>query len=354
MKKLQISLLLLFFTTIMWAQNDTIGWGTLDYKVPESPAFNLLGNQPNNILEPTSVRSIVVSIGNYFLSSGSAVIPKNIGVEIAPLLLSPSVTLNDYIKTPFLYRMRISAASNILSNGTYQIAEGLRFTLIDKSDPRTDKVFMSKLYESCTSMSEAVQKAIHKYRKEHPHEACPSYKSSDTTGCSKTITKMAQGYMNNNDSINIRRAQRKKDLWNATIWELGIAAMQQSPDSLISRAKLSKVGLWSTYGTGFGKNDQLLIGCSFGMVDSLHAWYPKLSVGSRYYYGKNELRAFAQAEYTHINNLNTVTASTGIVFNVTNGVWGQFTLNFIIDFKGNVSFVPGFNIGLGTAEKKSL
>jgi len=49
--------------------------------------------------------------------------------------------------------------------------------------------------------------------------------------------------------------------------------------------------------------------------------------------------------------MNTVTASAGFIFNITDGIWGQFAMNFILDSKGNVTFAPGFNIGLSTTEK---
>jgi len=115
-----------------------------------------------------------------------------------------------------------------------------------------------------------------------------------------------------------------------------------------------KVGLWSTFGSHFSKYDQILIGGSFEMVDSLNSWKPKLSVGTRYYYGQNDTRGFVQVQYIYLNQLNTATASAGIVFNISNGIWGQFSLNFICDFKGNVTLAPGFNIGFGTPEKKAL
>jgi hypothetical protein len=55
------------------------GWANLDYYIPESPAFKILGTDPNNILKPTSVRKVALSVGDYFFTSGS-VLPKYLSV----------------------------------------------------------------------------------------------------------------------------------------------------------------------------------------------------------------------------------------------------------------------------------
>lgn len=360
MKKLIVLSALFCITGIISAQPDSIspGWGNLNYNVDQSPAFKLLGKSPDHLLQPTSAKGIAINFGNYYLTNGS-VIPKNLSVEVSPLLLNPKLSLYDYSSKPFWYRMRISIGTNQLDNGTFQLAEGLRFSIIDKSDLRTDALFLYDLYQSCINDAKVTNKAIESYLKSHPEKGLNNVSAGELYNkdakfkaeINSIIPALVDKQIGDIDKI---RTQKKKELWNAPIWEVGMAALQQSPDSLLNHARLMKVGLWSTYGTGFGKYSQLLVGIRFEMQDSLSAWQPNLSIGTRYYYGKNELRYFIQGEYGYTNRQNTLTASAGLVFNLTENIWGQFSLNLVYDFKGNLSFILGFNIGLGTAEKKSL
>ncbi|MDR3705236.1 MAG: hypothetical protein P4L28_04950 [Paludibacteraceae bacterium] len=361
MKKSIFVLFMMLLASNIMAETDSIkvGWGNLDYSVPESPAFSMLGNNPDNILKPTSVRSIAVNIGNFYLTKGNS-LPKNFGVEISPLLLNPKVSLNSYNRHKFLYRMRISAGTNILDNGSYQIAEGLRFTIIDKTDLRSDSYFLDQLYQSCTNSSSATNKAIAEYirsgngKYHNIIDANLAYEKD--TVFKKEIKELSKKYYTNNminpDSINKIRSLRKEELWNATIWEVGIGSVQSSNDSLINNAKFSKASLWTTYGTHLSKKDQLLIGCKFSIVDSTSEWNKNFSIGTRYYYGSNNLRAFVQGEYKYEHKENGATASIGCIFNITNGIWGQFAMNFIFDNKGNVTYSPSLNVSLGSTEKK--
>ncbi|MDP4207236.1 MAG: hypothetical protein Q8928_00345 [Bacteroidota bacterium] len=363
MKKIIYAFLISLLAGNLFAQKDSIkaGWGSLDYSIPESPAFNLLGNNPDNILKPSSVRSIALNIGNYYLANGSS-IPKNFAVEIAPLLLNPKASLNEYNKNTFLYRTRLSLGSNVLSNGAYEMAEGIRFTIIDKTDLRCNDDFLKILYQTCTNTSVVINKAIEDYVKSNPSEYKNSIEAKEaykTDAAFKAkINDLSKHYFTNDmvnpDSISKIRDIKRQKLWNAAIWEVGLAAMQHSSDSLINHSRFSKIGLWTTYGSHLSMNDQLLIGGKLSMVDSLSKWHCNVTIGARYYYGSNELRAFVQGEYRYEKDMSAASASLGCVFNITNGIWGQFAMNFIFDNKGNVTYGPGLNISFGTPEKKKI
>ncbi len=71
------------------------GWGNLNYAVPESPTFKIMGLSPSNILRSVSTRDIAVSVGNYLVSTG-AVIPNNLTIEVSPGLFNPKVSLSEY------------------------------------------------------------------------------------------------------------------------------------------------------------------------------------------------------------------------------------------------------------------
>jgi len=231
-------------------------------------------------------------------------IPKNIGVEISPLLLNPKASLYDYSENPFWYRFRISIGTNFEDNRAFQIAEGFRFTIIDESDLRLNKEFQKKIGDLAVDKNNAKEKAIQSYYLMHQELYSDIFMVYDAYVKNLTIhteiDEIAKKYIINSDTIINFRNLKKQELWNAQIWEVGLTTMQQSPDSLISNAKYTKVSLWSTSGTHFNPNDQLLIGCKFEISDSITKRQPKLSFGSRYYYGKNELRCFVQGEYTYI------------------------------------------------------
>jgi hypothetical protein len=361
MKKIIISSIFLASTTFLFAQNASnikSGWGTLDYSVPESPAFKILGNSPDNILKPTSVKSAAFSIGNYFLTKGS-IIPKNLAVEISPLLLNGKASLNDYNNSKFLYRMRFSLGTNILDNGGYNIGEGFRFTIIDKTDLRdfkSNRQFANLLYASTINNSVAVNKAISEYIMGHPAENLTQIsareKYSTDSAFKKGINAMAVKFYDI-ETVVAYRDSIKNSLWNAPIWEVSVAALQSSRDSLVKNLQLSQIGLWTTAGIPLGKKGQLLIGGKIAIVDSV-TWHTDISIGERLYYGSNDIKVFLQAQYDYKNKTNNFTASLGGQFNIFNGLWGEVSLNLVVDGKGKLSYQPGFNIGLGTPEKKKL
>jgi hypothetical protein len=364
MKKIIVILVAFVFRNFLYAQTGNTdikaGWGTLDYSVPESPASKILGSSPDNLLKPTSVRNIALNIGNYFLTTGS-IIPKNLAVEISPLLLNGKASLNSYNKNKFLYRLRLSLGTNVLDNGGYSVAEGLRVTILDRTDLRDAKSnpgFYNFLYASAIDKSVAVNKAIVEYIQTHPAEhllmpvALDKYSSDPAfTSLIDNLSKKYYDKLINIDKVSAYRDSVRNLLWNAPIWELGIASLQSSGDSLIKNLKFSQIGFWSTSGVPLGRKGQLLIGAKLSFIDSVQ-WQTNISIGQRLFYGSNDIKGFLQAQYDYKNKKNGFTASLGCQFNIANGLWGEFSLNLVVDGNGKLSYQPGFNIGFGTPEKK--
>jgi len=361
MKKILIGCVcfLVFFQT--QAQEKTemkAGWGNLDYSVPESPALKILGNTPDNILKPTSVRALAFGIGNYFMTS-AGIIPKNMALEISPLLLNSKASLNDYNRNKFLYRSRLSVGTSLLDNGAYTVAEGLRFTLMDRTDLRdfqSNPWFTDVLYATAVDKSVAINKAFEEYLRTHPDEKLITVRDKYSTDAAfkAAIDKSARKFFDK--ALNVDRLAEIRDsirniLWNAPIWEIGAAALQSSEDSLTKNLKFSQIGFWSTAGIPIGTKGQLLIGAKVASVDSVK-WQTVVSIGQRFFYGSNNAKGFVQAQYEHRNKSNWFTSSMGCQFNVTNGLWGEFSLNLVVDGRGDVSLHPGFNIGFGTPERE--
>ncbi|MBI1928035.1 hypothetical protein HYR99_27805 [Candidatus Poribacteria bacterium] len=130
-------------------ENDLSKAYRVDFAVPDSPAFKVLGVDPSNTLRPSSVRELLVGTSDFMGKDGALTIPKNFAAEFAPILLigGKNLTLRDYQKHPYLYRLRVSAATKReetanqdvnQENGTpTELGLGLRVSIIDKSDPRT-------------------------------------------------------------------------------------------------------------------------------------------------------------------------------------------------------------------------
>ena len=359
MKKIKSWFAILCYLSLVQAQIDTskvsAGWGNLDYSVPESPAFKLLGANPDNILQPTSVRSAAISVGNYFAANNN-VIPKNLAAEISPLLLNGNASLNEYNAYRFLYRTRLSFGTTTPASGGNYVAEGIRITIFDYSDLRADSRVLALRYTDAKLTSLFLDRAIDYYKSHNPKDTNTKVglleKYNQDSSLHQTIDSIEHKlyYDSVKTSIVDSISYFRNELWNAPIWEMGAAVSQASNDSLVKHLKLAKVGFWSTIGIHFLKNDQLLFGVKVEVDDSTK-WVANGSIGARYYYGSNQVKAFLEGEYNYINNQNSGTVSLGCQFNITNGLWGQFSINGVIDNSGNISYNPNFNISFGTPDK---
>jgi len=337
------------------------GWANMDYAVPESPAFKMLGTNPDNILHPTSAKNIALSIGNYFVSSGP-IIPKSLAVQFSPYLLANNNTsLNEYQKHKFFSRLSFSLGSST-QGSSYAIAEGLNMTVIDKTDLKGDITYLNFLQGLADKITKSFDQAKTIYRqKVDPSKSLADINqileqdTSNTSSLFKSLDSIATILSGISDNTIVTyRDKYKATKWNAPIWQIGIAVLQSSPDSLVKNLRVTQYGLWSSTGLPvFGSKGQFLFGGKAGLIDSIN-WKFNYSLGARLFYGTNNFKGFLQGEFDYKNNINNLTFSAGCEFNVYNGIWGQFALNIVIDSMGKLSWQPGFNIGLGSGEKKSV
>ncbi len=375
--KYTLLLLVLFTLTKLLTAQDLdsskikAGWGTLNFSVPQAPALIALGASTDNLLKPTSVRAAAFSIGNYLLTNGS-VIPKDLAVEISPMLLNSKVTLYDYNKHKFWYRSRLSLGSQqSTATGSFELSEGLRFTLIDKTDLRTNKVFLNKLQtyliNDAVSLADARKPFLNddrfKILLEKYNIITPQNLNDALADDSKAdLIKAFNDYVDELNStrgippdyVEKLRDKVRDSLWNAPIWELAAALVETSPDSLIQDIKtVNKFDVWSTVGLPVMSKGQILLGLKYeGAKDSINQWQSNLSLGFRFYYGANDVRGYVQAQFDRVNKENTGMADAGCEFTITNGLWANAGASFKLLPDGNTSFVPQLSIKFGTPEKK--
>ncbi|HCV43785.1 MAG TPA: hypothetical protein DGH68_09905, partial [Bacteroidetes bacterium] len=119
----------------------------VDFAIPDAPAFTLLGSEPSNILRPTTVREFSVAFSDFVSNGSSLTIPRTFGVEFSPGLIisGPKLSLTDYRKLDWLYRLRVSAATQRNGNGnsSTDMALGVRTSVIDESDLRHDDAYVA-------------------------------------------------------------------------------------------------------------------------------------------------------------------------------------------------------------------
>ncbi|HTB99480.1 MAG TPA: hypothetical protein VK705_02240 [Ferruginibacter sp.] len=345
-----------FIASLLGQKLDTAGWANLDYTVPQSPAFKILGSSPSNIIQPTSLKSIALNVGDYLITNGS-VIPKNFAVEINPMLLNNTLSLNSYQKCPILYRWSLSFGTTANSKGSYDIAEGLRITLWDKTDLRTDKAFIDTMAKFADDAVNAFVKAKKIYANAYKTtfiDVGDKYDKPDVN-VKKSVDSIVNLLLHKDADqyiINTRNTFKQNN-WNKSIVQLGVAGLQSSLDSLAKNiTATTKYAGWLSGGFPICTNGQLLIGVKAERQDSNMVWINNGSGAIRFYYGENNIKGYAQSQITWINTIPSITTSLGCDYNLSNGIWIDVAVNLVTDQYGNTIIKPSFNFNFGTPEKK--
>jgi len=361
------------FPILSTAQSSTdsikAGWGVLNFAVPESPAFKILGVSPSDIMRPTTTRDIAVSVGNYFLTNGGA-IPKDLAVEIAPSLFNPKLSLADYNANKWWYNSTISIGTKQNPDGSYAAAVGVSTKIIDKADLRSnssmisfDDVIGPKINAAMTDETNAI--AFEMFRQGIPYDTAFNRVSRALTDTSDKNYKvyhtkidsciLAKGI--NANSISQYRDSLKNALWNATVLEIGFASLFNSQDSLIKNiSSISQIGFWLTYGHRLGKKGQLLLGVNGNIRDTgaqkLNDY--NINVGARIYYGGNDLKAFVDGEVISQSYSEPIYQSDlGIEGTFFGGLWASFSLGIKKVDNQSIVFTPALTLNLANGEKKS-
>lgn len=146
------------------AENQTLPVANVDLSVPESPAFTVLGLTPETVVRPNSPREFATALlsgvdrnGNF--QSGTA-------LDTVPYLLlaGKQLTLRQYQDN---YKLRLAARTQFSFATTKGASEddksvrlslGLRMTLWDKGDPRTDDELMKCFDAASLTYLQSIQK----------------------------------------------------------------------------------------------------------------------------------------------------------------------------------------------------
>ena len=219
----------------------TLGEATLDLAVPESPAFSALGLTPQQVTRPTSGRELAASFLSGIDRNGS--FQTGLAIDTAPyMLLAGSRITLDHYRNPgqylrrFLARWQLSFATSKgggSGDPSAKIALGMRFTLFDLGDPRTDE----ELLECLAGVADTVWNGT------PPESPCASDEEIERENLRRQeeIRRLAGPC----------RKQASNRRWNRSAWVFGTAPTWTSLDGKTAQIEYSGTALWTSLGFGF-------------------------------------------------------------------------------------------------------
>jgi len=223
----------------------------LDFSVPESPAFTVLGLTPQTVTRPASPRDFATALLNGVDENGN--FQTGVALDTAPymLLAGKKVTLDDYQGrriVRFFARTQLSFATTKGANEddkSARMALGLHFTLFDLGDPRGNKPFLQCLVN-------AAERAEAKYKEElglPPTEPLFGPLLSPDTALARK-----EGLQKRTDqqAKTCRDNQREKS-WNRSSWIVAAAPSWTSNTGSASDFQWNGAGVWTSLAYGFEK-----------------------------------------------------------------------------------------------------
>jgi len=325
----------------------------LNFSVPDMPAFKALGTDPSNILRPSDIKKFAASISPFY-SNGQGVIPKNFALEIAPWkLLSRKWDIAKYNKGAHsvLYNSGFSVGT-IQDSGAYssKLSIGYRLTIAKKGDILKALHDASNVLRKQLAMTPQRFAALEELSQHWMFEVKQRPRGQDAAADRQfvkannveflTFVKGLKGtadanlkrmydafatafdIKNDGDMDALIKANAdlekvidgkegevidafKEDMWNANRFDLALAWVGASADSLLKNAQFSSFNIWSTYAIGIGKNGQLLLGTNVILPrteknDTVSA--NMVFTGNiRYYHGSNSVKGFIESQYKYQN-----------------------------------------------------
>lgn len=339
------------FTIKSSGDSTILGKTVLDFAVPDIPAFKALGIDPSNILRPSSAKELGVVFSN--LSNGNAsVIPKNVAIEVAPLLIAkPWYSLGDYKKNywlRFVSKARISLGTNHDSEtGVNTIAAGLRATIFDKGDFRSDDSFQkehtfSKMGDYQKRFGDKMRAFIIACGSPEIYKNLPEDRRKVIEDSLKNKVTEEMNFDLDKDIDDAIEVYKKKS-WNAPRLDFAYSLLLQSPDSLINNVKLNKHLFWATWAIKPGKNNtwaQILVGINNSLYREEGKWINEFSGNMRFYGGTNRFKGLLEVQYLNIDHVTTdrfesLFTQIGIEASLYKGSWIHFSTGIVNALKGD-------------------
>jgi hypothetical protein len=322
----------------------------VDLAVPEGPAYGALGQTPGIIMRPGTVREVSAIVSQ--LLDASPDLPRSFGVELAPALLlsGNDLTLARYRQMSWLYRMRISAASALDRGDRREVAFGLRFSLLDGSDLRTDDSLNNALLRFAEQIRDAWEEAVETIR--------PPAGDVDPAELHERRERAVKAKLGTSVERQIveARSGAQRRLWNARILEAGLAMKAGGGDSTYTRLHAERYALWLTGGFPLGSAGFLLAGCNgsieratVGMRD-----HQSFSTALRACYGSNGFKGSLEANGRWASTLiPEFGVNLGGEVRLANGFWADVSVGITGSGKDGATIQTSFNVRIATPEEQS-
>lgn len=292
-------------------QADTLKNTRVDFAVPDAPAFKVLDIEPGTVLRPGSAREVAVSVAN-FITNG-AVLPTGFAVEFAPVLIFGK-SLQAYRENPFVHRIRVSVATK----ADKELGAGLRFTLVDAADLRTEAALTAQLISIGNQTNRLNAECVSELASRGITPDSALFQKELTDCLEKKSVKVLS------DSIALLRERTKQEKWNAPLVEVALALGARAPDSLARNLSAANYAAWVSGAWPLGKDGQLLLGLRASLLRDEAGDFNlgEGTFGARAYYGGNSQKAFLETEAVFKTATTTIFgARVGYEFNLFNGFW---------------------------------
>jgi hypothetical protein len=324
MKKLILLLVVntLFLNAQIGIDSLTRSTFKTNYSIPDNPAYNLLGNQPSTIMRNSKIQPI--SLVTEFLNGTSFSLPKSIGIEIAPYLLtSPSQSFKHYKENFILNHTAISFGTQKDSSNVSYVAIGLKVTIVDRTDPSQDSNFTIKVISRLKQDAKLREKIMDEYMRlnaiSDPYEL----------GSPEHIKKLKLFISNKVEEMtDIKKITEtfQNENWNKLKIDFALGILNKTNIGRIDSMELNKLGSWMTISAPLisGSNTQNVLGLNYNFTknNEIHSVY----LSDRVYVGTNKLKGFleGQLNYNSFKNDLGYLANIGAECNVFGSFWAEF------------------------------
>jgi hypothetical protein len=256
----------------LWAASAQATSGSVNYAIPDSPAFAFLGTSPTKVERPGSARDLAITVLSGLGSEGRT--QQGFALDVRPWFLIPGLSIPPERYERFWYFVAANAqlsvgtvagASDTTTQGDTDFAVGLRLTLVDRGDPMLSAEYRRKLGSIL--------------------DGCAPKQPGTTSEGQDLACMHAQ--------VNALRKKWLDQHWNASRVGLGLASGWRAPGSIVEDSRFKGLGAWLVAGTGLGNWAQLI---ALGRYD--RDALVKTNVvqgGGRVNLGSGWMNAFAEA-----------------------------------------------------------
>jgi hypothetical protein len=243
------------------AQISNVNQGQLDFSVPSSPAFTVLGVNPTTVSRPTTPNALASSLINGIDQNGN--FQSGIAMDFSPYMLAygGKIGINQYNASCRLensginrcgfsilrFLTRTQTSFGVTKGASSQdksakLALGFNFTIFDLGDPRLDRSFLKRL-------DDAQARAIAFAERERSEAGkSPIPAPGDTVGQTDFLN--AQNAELKTLITPLIQDEKNKN-WNRSSWTIAGSPTWSSPDGTTGNMKWNGAGVWTNLGYGF-------------------------------------------------------------------------------------------------------